>query len=323
MVDKVEPFIKCWRQLNPQDKQKVFHAVQTNEENEAKSSGKINPMAESLLDSEISMTEVLNATNTVYEKINIISYYSYLYYYPTMLWSLDKTPETDDYWVGIYLEGAANIDYLAYQWVYKTAQGSYYIGKLKNTAGADGAIREENYELRIFKGATQRLDAVSNVLRGHVSYAPTDVEYIDFDKSTNDLTINTELKEFINALESEASNKTFKGINSSTSNFKELWDNFNPSEKQLILPLLENECLPDEIRCPALTYDNRPEPKILFPDLGKAEPLSEAMDSVSEPTEIVLSISLNKSSTIVYPVLYTIKTLPSKKSYAGVFLPSK
>ena len=66
MVDKVEPFIKCWRQLNPQDKQKVFHAVQTKDENEAKSSGKINPMAESLLDSEKSMTEVLNATNTVY-----------------------------------------------------------------------------------------------------------------------------------------------------------------------------------------------------------------------------------------------------------------
>ena len=71
------------------------------------------------------------------------------------------------------------------------------------------------------------------------------------------------------------------------------------------------------------SYDNRPEPKILFPELGKAESLSEAMDSVSEPTEIVLSISLNKSSTIVYPVLNTIKTLPSKKSYAGVFLPSK
>jgi len=105
----------------------------------------------------------------VYDGIQLYSYYSYLYYYPTMHWSLDKTPETNDYWVGVYKKGAADNEYLTYQWVKKTAQGSYYIGKLNTTAGEASQYRSEEFELRIFKGNYQRLDAATNILGASVS----------------------------------------------------------------------------------------------------------------------------------------------------------
>ena len=44
----------------------------------------------------------------------------------------------------------------------KAAQGSYYIGKLDTTAGEESQYRSEEFELRIFKGGYQRLDAAIN-----------------------------------------------------------------------------------------------------------------------------------------------------------------
>ena len=49
--------------------------------------------------------------SAVYKGVHLSSCYSNLYYYPTMHWTLDKTPDTDNYWVGIFKEGASDKDY--------------------------------------------------------------------------------------------------------------------------------------------------------------------------------------------------------------------
>ena len=322
MADNVESFFNCWKQLNLQDKRKVFDILK-NEKGTILKENSI-PPPESQSASGTPSAEGLDATNTVYTDIQLYSNYSYLYYYPTMHWSLDKTPDTDDYWVGIYKDNAINTDYLNYQWIYRTSQGSYNIGQLPTMAGAAGLTREERYVLKIFKGAVQRKDAVSNVLRGHVNYAPADIDTdVDLNLSEKSQPLDTELREFISVVESEGCNNAFRGVNSSPSKVKELWEVFKPQEKQLICPILENDCLPDAIRYPTPTLDDRPEPKILFPKLGKVEPYLEPMEPLSEPTEIVLFITLNKSTTNIIPVINTKQTLQRKYSFAGVFLPSR
>ena len=42
----------------------------------------------------------------IYENVHLFPNSSYLYYYPAIHWSLDKTPDSEDYWIGIYERGA-------------------------------------------------------------------------------------------------------------------------------------------------------------------------------------------------------------------------
>ena len=100
MADRVEVFLASWQQLSNDDKTKSLAAF-------AKQ-----PQVQATKRDSKATTECLS---TVYDGVQLYSYYSYLYYYPTMHWSLDKTPETDDYWVGIYKKGAADDQYLTYQ----------------------------------------------------------------------------------------------------------------------------------------------------------------------------------------------------------------
>ena len=115
--------------------------------------------------SEDSETTRVSSTKTV-DSIDIYPYLNYLYYYPTMHWHLDRTPETNDYWVGIYKAGESNDkNYLHHQRLGKVAQGSYYIGELGNTKSLYSRDRNDEFELRLFKG-DECVDAATNIMYG-------------------------------------------------------------------------------------------------------------------------------------------------------------
>ena len=168
MADKIGEFLTSWQQLGSDEKAKGIAAFT------------VQSQVEDTKRELKTTTKSDEFSSKVYDGIQLYSYYSYLYYYPTMHWSLDKTPDTDDYWVGIYEKGAADDKYLAYQWVKKAAQSSYYIGKLSTTVGpgVKSTNRSEEYELRIFKGDYQRLDAATNVLRGRILNAPCNLPHL-------------------------------------------------------------------------------------------------------------------------------------------------
>ena len=92
-----------------------------------------------------------------------------------MQWFLDKTPDTDDYWVEIYKVGDSDKNYLTYQWLQRKAQGSYKIGKLSSKSGSLKRNRHDKFELRLFKGNYKRVDAVTNILHGRVHSPPVKV----------------------------------------------------------------------------------------------------------------------------------------------------
>ena len=81
----------------------------------------------------------------IYSNIQLHPYLSYLYYYPIVQWSLDKIPDTDDYWVELYDKNERDDKkYLAYQWLHKAAQGSYKVAVLHKSMAAIG-LRNTKY----------------------------------------------------------------------------------------------------------------------------------------------------------------------------------
>ena len=263
--------------------------------------------------------ELIEATApNIYSDIRLRPYLSYLYYYPTIQWSLDKTPDTDDYWVGLYDKDEKNDKkYLAYQWIYKTAQGSYKVGLLKNTTYKYGSNRFEEYEVRIFKHGYQRLDAQSNILRGIVNHLPTNpftpgVENLLSSQESNQP--DKELEGFLAGMGDTNTDAVAKS--SPPEDALQQWTSFTPIQKQLMFPILEQDLLPDSIKKPDDRGTDRPEPNIYFVNSNKLVGVGKSSEA---PSQIVLTITLNHSSTYTYPVVEVKDEVPSEKAWLGVY----
>ena len=269
------------------------------------------------------ISAVSDPTKT-YDDVHLYSYYSYLYYYPTMSWFLDRTPETDDYWVGIYPKGANHDEYITYQWLQRTAQGSYYIGKLSTTAGKKSRDRSEEFELRLFKGDYQFVDADTNILRGTIEHAPTDPDDPDY-ASKRAIAEGEELDpgtrvviEAIQKFELRDNLVEGKIMSSSLQELREQWNVFTQTQQQLLLPVLEQEALPDRVKRSHPKALDRPEPKLYFPNLGKTE-ATLAQNMPNAPEKIALTISLKKSYTYIYPVVNVVQSVPERRAWIGVY----
>lgn len=187
MKNKILQLVSGWRQMKDEDRLEFFRSKSTPKKS-----------------TQMHKEDVAEASTKIYDGLDFYSYYSYLSYYPTMSWFLDKTPDDDNYWVGIYnVKETNNRNYLAYSWVGSVAQGSYRIGQLSTTNGLLSSNRHEEFELRIFKGGYNRVTrAVSNRLNGVVRSPPIKVSskatIEDIEKTPK---IDSSTKAFIMALE--------------------------------------------------------------------------------------------------------------------------
>ena len=148
MTSKVGTFLASWKALSNDRKRKYLVDI------------KPQMLYKTTNDDEPMMLRRKNVAtpHDVKKDVALYSYYSYLYYYPTIHWALEKSPDTNDYWVGIFKKQSKDDDYITYQYVKHKAQGSYYCGKLNTPAGQKSQNRSEEFELRIFDG-NRRLDA--------------------------------------------------------------------------------------------------------------------------------------------------------------------
>ncbi len=298
MANQVGGFLASWQQLSIDERKKSIAAFAKQTRGHAS----------------LKNSTATQCPSTVYSGIQLSSYYNYLYYYPTMHWSLNRTPLDDTYWVGIFRKDASDDDYIAYEWIEKTARGSYKIGKLDTKAGMASKERFEEFELRIFRG-NQRLKAESNTLRGMVNIAPTNpfapqaseslLEYIEPDAETVD---------FIKAIENPTSE--FQGLDNS---HKE-WDSFSPQQKQLLLPILKQSILPDDTAKAGLKL-KKPGPKTCFADKGIS--LSAVENPDLGPDKIVLTITLDSAYTYVYPQVNVQQEIPKSKAWMGMYYRQK
>uniref|UniRef100_A0A1X7V8F2 Uncharacterized protein n=1 Tax=Amphimedon queenslandica TaxID=400682 RepID=A0A1X7V8F2_AMPQE len=250
---------------------------------------------------------------TTYPSIGLYSYKSYLYYYPTIHWSLSSTPDTNNYWVGIYKVGATDRQYLAWRWVRKNTKGSYYIGKLATKCLEVSTSRYEEFELRLFKGGYQRLPASSNKLYGKVnSSPPKSASY----QSRNESELDPQMKSFIQSLEKALDSNAESTL--TKENLQNLWFQFSEQERDLLYPILEQDCLPIHIRKPEYTDDEEwPEPLKVYPDLPDSVPT--AAEEECSICSNRLWISLKQSYTYVYPAINTQKTLSGRWAWLGVY----
>ena len=239
-----------------------------------------------------------------------------------MHWALDRTPETDDYWVGIFKRGAGDKDYITHRYIGKTAQGSHHIGILSRFGGLESIDRYDEFELHIFKGAYQRVDAETNILRGRVLSPPSNPLAGNGERATVDLPpVEPEIRDFIQAIEASLTGRVTTRDRLDLDELRKCWDEFTYEQQQLLYPILEQDCLPDEIKRPGPKDLSRPEPKLLYANLGETKPLLAADNPASAPNTIVLNITIDHSYTYVYPVVNTCQFIPAKYAYLGVFIP--
>ena len=311
MANEVQDFLSSWKQFSLDDKNQLLSTLKLGNLNEAVR-----------LKSASNHCDEEAGQDKIYHGVKLSCYYIYHYCYPTMHWSLDRLPETDDYWVGLFRKGAPDSDYLTYQWVGKEAQGSYSIGEIKHThSNLEMGFYLDEYELRIFRGITRLNFAKTNKLRGSVVVAP-----IDPLESANEEAFNCKFKQietdgtkdsFLQAIESDANAIGYFNW-TSKENFEQKWNSFTPMQKQLLYPLLKHSSFPDEKRNPAPKLSTHlPEPKVMFSDpdkVAKLEPLE-----ADAPTEIVLNITLADSYTYVYPKLEVTETAGSNYAFMGLY----
>ena len=317
MVNEVQDFLSSWKQFSLHDKNQLLSTLKLGDLNEAvklKSACKLSDKV------------VAAGKDQIYQGVTLSCYYCYHYYYPTMHWSLDRLPETDNYWVGLFRKDASDSDYLTYQWVGKEAQGSYSIGEVKHTySNLEMGFYLDEYELRIFRGNTRLNFAKTNKIRESVVVAPTDPlesankEAFKFKQIKTDGTKDS----FLQAIETTDEAKV-TGSQMSKEDFDKKWNSFTPIQKQLLYPLLKHSSFPDEKRNPApkLSTD-LPEPKVLFSDpckvaTCKVEPLED-----DAPTEIVLNLTLGDSYTYVYPKVEVMEAVDTKYAFMCLFRPQR
>jgi len=307
MADKTAgELLAAWKQLDDSSKNTLLQSIQDD------------PLFEQpQVTSQVAKgaTDIKPTTPNIYSDIQLCPYLSYLYYYPIIQWSLDKTPDTDDYWVGLYEKDEKDDKkYLAYKWIHKTAQGSYKVGLLKTTAYKYGSNRCEEYEVRIFKHGYQRLHAKSNILRGIVNHLPTNPFTPDVEKLLSSQERNQsdkELESFLAAIED--SNTCVVAKSNSPVDVLEQWTNLTPTQKQLMFPILEQDSLPDSIKKPDERRTDRQEPNIYFANSSKIRKSSEP------PSQIVLTITLQYSYTYTYPIVEVENEVSSDKAWLGVY----
>ena len=312
-VYDVADFFSSWQKLSPENKAKGLVAFAKRQPPAT--------TATSLVAA--TTTPVKSSSTTTYNGVQLYSYYSYLYYYPTIHWNLDRTPETDDYWIGVYPKGADNDKYITYQWLNKTAQGSYYVGKLGTTAGLKSRERSEEFELRLFKGAYQRIDVQTNVLRGTIQDAPTnpDRQISNVRAPVEIKELDAEIRDFLQAIHNLQSPRGASAAKAQMLSLQDLhkqWDAFSSHKQQLLYPVLEQDALPDRIKKPGPKALDRPEPRVAFPTLNKNQSLSLVSDD-RIPQVIVLSITIDWSYTYIYPVVNVTEVVPTKYAWMGMY----
>ena len=240
-----------------------------------------------------------------------------------MHWNLDRTPESDDYWIGIYEKGAPNNEYLQYQWLKRTAQGSYYIGRLKTRPGKYLRERVDEFELRLFKGNQQCVGAQTNILRGDVWDAPTnpDSQISNFrDVKTKEL--DTEMHEVLASVQNLPSLKPTLLAPLPLERIVELWDIFKQYLQIQLFPELEQDFLDETIKNPEPKAFDCPEPNVTFPNLDTQFSilgLPNDFDRSEVPQRIVLSITLNYSYTYIYPIVNVTDAVPMKNAWMGIY----
>ena len=309
---RIQKFMSGWQKMNKQDKQTFIE-----EQNIQELKG---------VNTEEDDMPAKAYSAKIYDNIDLYSYFSYLYYYPTMQWFLDKTPDTDNYWVGIYKVGDSDKNYLAHQWLQRKAQGSYKIGQLSSKSRSWKRNRYDKFELRLFKGKYKRVDAVTNILHGRVHSLPAEVSSTARAEEADYMPpIEPKLQTFLSALDRvENLNELKKPLmlaQYSQENFNDVWSQFDLNEQQLLLPILKQDSIfPDVKKADPQVY-GRLEPKVLYPDLGEhcVPALMQVANPAKEPTKITLTIQLDGSYTCVYPVINTKKTLSGKYSWLGVY----
>ena len=259
----------------------------------------------------------------VYENVHLFSSSSYLYYYPTMNWSMDKTPDSDDYWIGIYERGAPDDKYIAHHWIGMVAKGSFRVGKLETTAGKLGTNRTEVFELRMFNGSQRCVQAKTNNLVGAVLCTAVNPYSGKSLKTEEELCAKevSETDSYMQQAFDESSEETKEAAeDQSDGRFMDKVKNmFSFHEKGKLMHRLEQEFLSDEITKKDDSVDRR-EPKDEYGDLGKSATLSKQPPTTGDtPAEIVLEISLNYSNIYVYPMLHTMAATEQKKAWFGVY----
>ena len=320
MANRFEAFALGWQQLSSLEKKQCLHTVTKIYEDIHQS---VKEFQQEHVREHKQVVNVPEPKFDVYENVSLYSHYSYLYYYPTMHWNLDKTPDTNYYWVGIYKVGETDDrKYLSHHYIKKAAQGSYYVGELKTTSGEESKFRYEEFEMRIFSGEYRRVDAVTNILRGRVQVGPTNLkDEAIIDKIEHLPQSKSKIIPFLSAFQKGI--HTSKQVNFSLEDLHGMWREFDRQEQQLILPILEQQSLPDDIRNLSPRLDERPEPKLFYPNLGQMQKALTASDPANTPEQISLSITLNHSYTCVYPVVNTEKGLREKYASLGVYSPTK
>jgi hypothetical protein len=265
----------------------------------------------------------------VYENVHLFPSSSYLYYYPTMHWSMDKTPDSEDYWIGIYERGAPDDKYIAHHWIGMVAKGSFRVGKLETTAGKVGTNRTDVFELRMFNGSQRCVQAKTNNLVGSVLCMAVNPYSGKSLKTEEELCAKalevSETESYIQQAFDESGEETKEAAeDQSDGGFMDKLKNaFSFHEKGKLVHRFEQEFLSDEITKKEDSVD-RPEPKDEYGDLGKSTTSSKQPPTAADTlSEIVLEISLNYSNIYVYPMLHTTEATKQKKAWFGVYKASR
>ena len=85
-------FLAGWKQLDDTSKNKLLKALQDDPPFQPRDIPQVKKGA-------VHMHLIKVTVPHIYSNIQLHPYLSYLYYYPIVQWSLDKTLDTDDYWV--------------------------------------------------------------------------------------------------------------------------------------------------------------------------------------------------------------------------------
>ena len=269
---------------------------------------------------------VVEPHTKVFEDVHLFSSPSYLYYYPTVHWSMDKTPDTNDYWLGVYEKGAPDDRYLAYHWISQVAKGSYKVGRLRTTAGKVATNRTDVFELRMFNGSRRCLKAKSNQLVGAVLSTAINLysrrslqteEEIDSKAVVEPSTSITEAIDGLTVSDAEENESGGGGLMEMLT-FGFLSD----LEKGKVLHLLEQELLSDKITDEDDEIIDRREPNREFSDLRKdhqGQSKGSIVTDENAPTKIILEISLDYAKMYVYPSLHTSAAIHQNKAWFGVY----
>ena len=322
MTNEVQDFLSSWNRFSYYDKNHLLSALKQNDLSEAV---ELKPAIYSNSSSKVTGLTSNNVEDQVYGGVELHSHHCYFYYYPTMHWQLDQPPDTDYYWIGMFRKDASDSDYLRHkwQWLRNAAQGSYYAGRIKHLYYRTLLMGQysDEYELRIFNG-DNRLTAKTNNVIGSVAINPTNPLPLSTALEFKQLEADVMKDNFMEAIESVNEDEVI-GSQISKEDFHKKWNSFTPMQKQLLYPVLKHSSFPDEIKNPApKLFTDRPEPKVLFPNLGKVPQLNylEA-DSNNASSKIVLNITLGHSYTYVYPEVEVCRsgTVGTKNAYMGVF----